>query len=132
MAGGVAGDRSVYNYGAGAAFDWKKLEGEAATLLSRYIQINTTDPPGNEIKAAEFLKEILDREGIEAKIIESAPDSGNVPGEFKFWHSRDVRDRGVAHDLRDDNYFLTLSHGERARVRVTPQNSPSAALRRPP
>jgi acetylornithine deacetylase/succinyl-diaminopimelate desuccinylase-like protein len=54
------------------------LEQEAASLLSRYIQIDTTNPPGNEIKAARFFKEIFDREGIEARIIESAPGRANV------------------------------------------------------
>ncbi len=60
------------------SFDWKTLEDETALLLSRYIQVDTTNPPGNEIKAAEFLKQIFDREGIEAKIIESAPGRGNL------------------------------------------------------
>jgi acetylornithine deacetylase/succinyl-diaminopimelate desuccinylase-like protein len=65
-------------YGADATLDWKKLEGEAATLLSRYIQVDTTNPPGNEIKAARFLKEVFDRAGIEAKISESVPGRGNI------------------------------------------------------
>ena len=56
----------------------KALEQEAVSLLSRYIQIDTTNPPGNEIKAAQFFKEIFDREGIEARIIESAPGRGNI------------------------------------------------------
>jgi acetylornithine deacetylase/succinyl-diaminopimelate desuccinylase-like protein len=64
--------------GAGASLDWKTLENEAVTLLSRYIQIDTTNPPGNEIKAAEFFKEIFERAGIEVRIIESAPGRGNV------------------------------------------------------
>lgn len=51
---------------------------EAVSLLSRYIQIDTTNPPGNEMKAALFFKEIFDREGIEARIIESAPGRGNI------------------------------------------------------
>jgi len=66
------------SYGADAAVDWKAVEDEAVALLSRYIQIDTTNPPGNEIKAAEFFKEIFEREGIEVKIIESAPGRGNV------------------------------------------------------
>lgn len=66
------------SHGADAAVDWKVVEDEAVTLLSRYIQIDTTNPPGNEIKAAEFFKEIFEREGIEVKIIESAPGRGNV------------------------------------------------------
>lgn len=62
----------------GATLDWKALEEEAVSWLSRYIRINTTNPPGNEIKAAQFFKEIFDREGIEARIIESAPGRGNI------------------------------------------------------
>jgi acetylornithine deacetylase/succinyl-diaminopimelate desuccinylase-like protein len=56
----------------------KALEEEAVSLLSRYIQIDTTNPPGNEIQAAQFFKAIFDREGIEARIIESEPGRGNI------------------------------------------------------
>ena len=66
------------SHGADSAFNWKVLEDEAVSLLSRYLQIDTTNPPGNEIKAAQFFKEIFDREGIEARIIESAPGRGNI------------------------------------------------------
>jgi acetylornithine deacetylase/succinyl-diaminopimelate desuccinylase-like protein len=65
-------------YSAEGSLNWKGLEDEAAALLTRYIQIDTTNPPGNEIKAAQFFKEIFDREGIEVKVIESAPGRGNV------------------------------------------------------
>ena len=51
---------------------------EAMALLRRYIQIDTTNPPGNEIKAAQFFKEIFNREGIETKIIESAPGRASI------------------------------------------------------
>ena len=62
---------------------WKAFEDEAVSLLSRYIQIDTTNPPGNEIKAAQFFKEIFDREGIEARIFESAPGRGNIFARLK-------------------------------------------------
>jgi acetylornithine deacetylase/succinyl-diaminopimelate desuccinylase-like protein len=58
--------------------EWKQLEDDAAAILSRYVRIDTTNPPGNEIAAARFLKEIFEREGIEARIIESAPGRGNI------------------------------------------------------
>ena len=65
--------------GAGSGdFSWRGLEDDAVMVLSRYIQVDTTNPPGNETKAAQFLKEIFDREGIEARIIESAPGRGNL------------------------------------------------------
>jgi acetylornithine deacetylase/succinyl-diaminopimelate desuccinylase-like protein len=63
---------------AETGFNWKALEDEAVTLLSGYIQVDSTNPPGNEIKAAQFFKAIFDREGIESRIIESAPGRGNI------------------------------------------------------
>ena len=46
--------------------DWTALSDEALHNLSDYIKVNTTNPPGNELRAARFLKRILDKEGIEA------------------------------------------------------------------
>lgn len=46
------------------------MENEAIDLLSRYIQINTTNPPGNEDRSVRFLADIFDREGIEYKTYE--------------------------------------------------------------
>ena len=63
---------------AAQAFNWTEIQDEAVKLLSRYIQIDTTNPPGNEIKAAQFFKQIFDREGIESRIIEAAPGRGNI------------------------------------------------------
>ncbi len=52
--------------------DWSALAAEAQQVLTDYIRINTTNPPGNELAAAKFLKQILDREGIEATILDTA------------------------------------------------------------
>src|SRR5213083_56942 len=58
--------------------DWKALGDEAGALLSRYIGINTTNPPGNEIVAARWLAAVLQRDGIEARIFEPAPGKANL------------------------------------------------------
>jgi acetylornithine deacetylase/succinyl-diaminopimelate desuccinylase-like protein len=67
---------------AGAAnpkpVDWDAITREATVLLSKYIQINTTNPPGNEIAAAKFLKEKFLAEGIPAAVFESQPGRGIV------------------------------------------------------
>ena len=52
--------------------DWTGIAAEAQQILTDYIRINTTNPPGNELAAAKFLKHILDREGIEATILDTA------------------------------------------------------------
>jgi acetylornithine deacetylase/succinyl-diaminopimelate desuccinylase-like protein len=71
------------SYAAETKIDWQALEVEAVSLLSRYIQIDTTNPPGNEFKAAQFLAGVLGREGIDARIIESAPGRANLYARLK-------------------------------------------------
>jgi len=58
--------------------DWKVLGDEATALLSQYLRINTTNPPGNEIAAARWLAEVLRRDGIEARIFEPAPGKADL------------------------------------------------------
>ena len=45
----------------------------AVDLLRQYLQVDTTNPPGNELKAARFYKEILEREGIPPRSTSSRP-----------------------------------------------------------
>jgi acetylornithine deacetylase/succinyl-diaminopimelate desuccinylase-like protein len=58
--------------------EWNALGDEAAALLSQYIRINTTNPPGNEVAAARWLASVLRRDGIEAQIFEPAPGKANL------------------------------------------------------
>lgn len=57
--------------------DWGTLARESQTTLGDYLRVNTTNPPGNEILAARFLKAILDREGIEARILDTTEIGAN-------------------------------------------------------
>ena len=60
--------------------DWDSLARESQSVLSAYLRVNTTNPPGNEILGARFLKSILDREGIESQILDTTelgPDRAN-------------------------------------------------------
>ena len=58
--------------------DWQSVGDEAADLLSRYIQVDTVNPPGNETDGALFLAGVLEQAGIASEIIESAPGRGNL------------------------------------------------------
>jgi acetylornithine deacetylase/succinyl-diaminopimelate desuccinylase-like protein len=58
--------------------DWKALGDEATALLSQYLRINTTNPPGREITAARWLADVLRRDGIESQIFEPAPGKANL------------------------------------------------------
>jgi len=52
--------------------DWPELGEETVQVLANYLKINNTNPPGNELAGALYLKEILEREGIEATILDTA------------------------------------------------------------
>lgn len=58
--------------------EWRAVGREAAALLSQYLTINTTNPPGNELRAAQWLKTVLERDGIEAPLFEPKPGKANL------------------------------------------------------
>jgi acetylornithine deacetylase/succinyl-diaminopimelate desuccinylase-like protein len=51
--------------------DWASIEREGVQLLQEYLRVNSTNPPGNELAAARFLKDFLARQGIEAQILDT-------------------------------------------------------------
>lgn len=46
--------------------------------MQQYLRIDTTNPPGNEMRAARFYKKILDQEGIENQVFEYAPGRADL------------------------------------------------------
>ncbi len=56
----------------------RDIEQEITNLLSDLIQINTTNPPGNETHAATYIAKYLAKEGFTSEIIESAPGRGSL------------------------------------------------------
>ena len=65
------------------AQDWKAVEAEALTTIESYVRINTSNPPGDVTKAADFLMGIFEREGIPAKRFESGPGRSIVLARLK-------------------------------------------------
>lgn len=56
----------------------KETEEEVTNLLCDLIRMNTTNPPGNETKAAKYLAENLNKEGFRCELFEFAPGRGSV------------------------------------------------------
>ncbi|MEO8879811.1 MAG: M20/M25/M40 family metallo-hydrolase [Gemmatimonadaceae bacterium] len=54
------------------AIDYDALRGETVRAMSEYLRINTTNPPGNELATAKWLKAFLAKEGIEGEILDTA------------------------------------------------------------
>ena len=56
---------------------------ETIKHLQALIRLNTVNPPGNEILAAEYIAKVLRDESIEPIVLESAPARGNVIARLK-------------------------------------------------
>jgi acetylornithine deacetylase/succinyl-diaminopimelate desuccinylase-like protein len=50
----------------------------AVTWMQEYLRVDTTNPPGKEMQAVKFYKQILDAEGIETRAFEYAPGRGDL------------------------------------------------------
>jgi len=61
-----------------AEIDWDALASEATDILQRYIRLDTSNPPGNEELAADFLAGILQAEGIESRKLVAAPGRASL------------------------------------------------------
>lgn len=63
--------------------NWKSIREETTQHLQELIRIDTTNPPGNETRAAEYLAGVLKRDGIASTLLESAPGRGNLVARLK-------------------------------------------------
>ncbi|HLG17510.1 MAG TPA: M20/M25/M40 family metallo-hydrolase [Blastocatellia bacterium] len=63
--------------------DFAAARNELISILSGFVKIDTSNPPGNETRGAEYLKAILDREGIPSDIFEREPGRGNLVARLK-------------------------------------------------
>ena len=66
-----------------AAPDFAAARDEVVNILSGFVRIDTSNPPGNETKGAEYLKSILDRDGITSEIFEMERGRGNIVARLK-------------------------------------------------
>jgi acetylornithine deacetylase/succinyl-diaminopimelate desuccinylase-like protein len=50
----------------------------ALAWMQEYLRVDTTNPPGHEMRAVAFYKRILDHEGIENRVFEYTPGRGDL------------------------------------------------------
>src|SRR6476659_5852783 len=63
--------------------DWQAVEAEAIRTIQAYVRINTSNPPGDVTKAADFLTGILQREGIPVTRYETGPGRAIILARLK-------------------------------------------------
>src|SRR5438105_4947921 len=65
------------------SLNWDQVEKEVVTRLRDLLRLDTRNPPGNETRAAEYLREVLQREGIDCTIVGPSPDRGTLIARLK-------------------------------------------------
>src|ERR1700692_4328849 len=58
--------------------DWNTVGDESVARLRDLLRLDTRNPPGNENRAAQYLREVLQREGIDSEIVGPSPDRGTL------------------------------------------------------
>jgi len=63
--------------------DWRALEDEIMRHYQDVLRIDTSNPPGNEHLAVEYLERVFDTEGIPAQIFALDPNRSNIVARLK-------------------------------------------------
>lgn len=63
--------------------DWKKIEDETLKHFQTLVRMDTSDPPGNEKPAVDYLRQVLEAEGIPTKTFAVVPERPNLVARIK-------------------------------------------------
>jgi acetylornithine deacetylase/succinyl-diaminopimelate desuccinylase-like protein len=65
------------------SIDWERQKPELMQHYRALVQIDSSNPPGNETRVAEYLKRVFDAEGIPNKIFALEPTRANIVARIK-------------------------------------------------
>ncbi|MCG3172975.1 MAG: N-acetyl-lysine deacetylase [Myxococcota bacterium] len=63
--------------------DWRAAGDQAVEELRSLIRIDTTNPPGNERQAAEYMAELMSAAGLEPELLDCKPGRGNMTARLR-------------------------------------------------
>ena len=63
--------------------DWTKLNPDVMRHFQALVQIDTTDPPGNETRVVDYVKKVLESEGIPVAVFAKDPARANLVARIK-------------------------------------------------
>ena len=69
---------AVTRLGAQGRMDASAIEAETLQHFQALLQLDTSSPPGNEVLAVDYLKQVLDKEGIPYQVFASDPKRPNI------------------------------------------------------
>jgi acetylornithine deacetylase/succinyl-diaminopimelate desuccinylase-like protein len=65
------------------SIDWPKVNDEAMRNFQSLVRIDSTNPPGNETKVAQYVRRVLEDEGIPVTLAAKDPARANVIARIK-------------------------------------------------
>ena len=68
---------------AQATLDWKAIEAETLQHFRALVQIDTSNPPGNETRAVDYVKQVLEKDGIPVQVFASDQNRANLVARIK-------------------------------------------------
>lgn len=81
-AGATAVDTRVLAQSA-ASPDWTRLQDETLRHFQAILRLDTSNPPGNEYLVTDYVKSVLEKEGIPVQIVSSDPKRPNLIARLK-------------------------------------------------
>ncbi len=70
-------------WAADPVVDWEKVKTETLQHYQSVVRIDSTNPPGNETTVVNYLKTVLDREGISYQVFALDPARANLVARLK-------------------------------------------------
>jgi len=74
---------TVFIQATAQPIDWTKVNDEAMRHLQALVQIDSTNPPGNETRVVEYVKKVFDGEGIPSLVVSKDPSRANLIARIK-------------------------------------------------
>ncbi len=74
---------ALYAHGAAPPVDWDKVRAETLLHYQSIVRINSSNPPGNETLVVNYLRNVLDREGIPYQVFALDPARANLVARLK-------------------------------------------------
>ena len=69
--------------GTTATLDWAALGEECVRHLQELIRLDTSNPPGNEAIAADYIRRQVEAVGVQCEVVESEPGRANLRAVLK-------------------------------------------------
>src|SRR5215207_3488510 len=63
--------------------DWRRVDEETLRHFQELVRFDTTDPPGKEAPAVDYLKSVLEREGIAVEVFATEAHRPNLLARLK-------------------------------------------------